>query len=90
LVSDARWTANTRSERTGLKHTELNFEPVLHEAWAGGFTTKSDFARANADEIACAASSGLLTVQDTRDTFGRSWRITPAGLALLWQLRSLA
>ena len=46
-------------------------------------TTKSTFAKAQADEIALAASAGLITVRQG-SSFGRVWRITPQGLHILW------
>jgi hypothetical protein len=58
---------------------------VLEAAWRGGFTTKSDTARAYADEVAWAASSGLISTEEEPGKFGRVWRITPPGLVLLWE-----
>lgn len=60
---------------------------VLAQAWAGGFSTKSDFARANADAVAEAASRGFITSGDERGKFGRWWRITKPGLHVLTIVR---
>ena len=62
---------------------------VLEQAWRGGFATKSNFARSHADPIAQAACLGLITTQHSGDTFGRIWRITPAGLERLWKTLEL-
>lgn len=52
---------------------------------AGGFTTKSDFARAEADLIAQASSVGFLTTQTPRDGFLSVWRLTPQALVYMWE-----
>ena len=56
---------------------------VLRRAWKSPFTTRSDFARTNAEEIAIAACQDLLTVRHNIETWGRTWRITATGLSLL-------
>lgn len=53
---------------------------VLRKAWLGGFMTKSNFAREFANEIAIAASLGLITTKVGKDQFDRTWRITRKGL----------
>lgn len=50
-----------------------------HTFLVGGFTTRSDVARENAEVIAQAAISGLLTTLTPRDGFGSVWRLTPEG-----------
>ncbi len=65
-------------ERTGVKLTE-----VLREAWKNGISTKGDFARAHADLIAIAASSGLITTKVRANEYGRRWLITKLGLEAL-------
>lgn len=57
--------------------------PVLSRAWERPFLTRSDFARAHADQVAIASCLGLLTVRHDPQTWGRSWRITARGLSLL-------
>lgn len=57
--------------------------PVLQRAWETPFTTRSDFARAHTEEVAVAACLGLLTVRHDPTEWGRAWKITSAGLALL-------
>lgn len=59
--------------------------PVLRRAWESPFTTRSDFARRNIEDVAVAACIGLLTVKhnNTLNEWGRTWRITSAGLSLL-------
>jgi hypothetical protein len=51
---------------------------------AGGYTTKSDFARAEADVTAEAASSGLLTTETPTGGHQSVWRLTPTGVAFMW------
>jgi hypothetical protein len=69
---------NTRSARIGLKLTD-----VLKRAWTKPFSTKSDFARTNADIIALAASDGLITTRVATGMYGREWLVTAAGLKRL-------
>ncbi|SMP58544.1 hypothetical protein SAMN06296065_102494 [Novosphingobium panipatense] len=59
--------------------------PVLRRAWESPFTTRSDFARRFIEDVAVAACLGLLTVKhnNTLNEWGRTWRITAAGLSLL-------
>jgi hypothetical protein len=54
---------------------------LLQRVWTYEVTTKSDDARAFADEIAEGSSRGLLTTQVVPHgkTFGRIWKLTPLG-----------
>ncbi len=61
----------------------IKLKEVLQEAWQGNFTTKSDFARHEADWVALAASLGLITVMVTMTEPSRFWMITEEGLAAL-------
>lgn len=70
-------------EKIGRKHINENLEAVLNEAWRGGFSTKSDFARAYADFVAMAASLNWITTRIMVDVFGRDWQCTSKGLAAL-------
>jgi hypothetical protein len=45
------------------------------------FTTKSDIARKAANEVALAASEGLLTTKLNETTFTNVWMVTADGLA---------
>lgn len=76
---------NTKLATTGKKLTE-----VLAQAWHAPFTTKSDFARANADVIGMAASDGMITTRIATGLYGRDWRITEAGIRHLHLLRGEA
>ena len=49
----------------------------------GPAMTKSQLARTYADQIAECASRGWLTVILPDGEVGRSWRLTPTGLAYL-------
>lgn len=75
--------ASTKSAALGPKLTEL--ERVLERAWLAGFTTKSDFAKREADWIAIASSRNLITTSRLDGEYGRTWQITPAGLRMLWE-----
>lgn len=57
---------------------------VLSEAQRG-FTTRSDFARSHANEIAQAACLGLISTKCPDGTFGRIWSLTPLGLTTLFK-----
>lgn len=65
---------------------EVNLLCLLQRVWTYAFTTKSDLARAYADEIAEASSRGFLTtaVVPGRSIHGRLWKVTPTGLAYLF------
>ena len=63
--------------------TPVDVRPVLRAAWEAPFTTRSDFARENAELIARAACLGWITVQCGPVRWSNVWRITPAGLAIL-------
>ncbi len=77
---------NTASEGTGVKLTEEemtelnNVFLVVHKAWQDPFTTKSDFARMAANEVALASCEGLITTQLNDHQFGNKWVVTTDGL----------
>lgn len=60
---------------------------LLERVWAHPFTTKSDFARANADLVAVAASDGFITTKIATGLYGRTWQLTPVGLSHLYVLK---
>lgn len=53
---------------------------VLFKAWQGGFAVQSNFARYHAQEVAAAASTGLITTQLNGRSYGKRWYITKKGL----------
>lgn len=59
---------------------------VLQRLWTYALTTKSDEVRSFADEVAEAASRGLITtsVIPKGSIHGRLWKLTPAGLQFLY------
>lgn len=63
---------------------------VLTMAWVKPFTTKSDYARHQADIVAMAASDGYLTTRVAAGLHSRSWQVTPAGLTHLYALNGMA
>lgn len=63
---------------------------MLTEAYRGGFTVQSGFARSHAEKVACAASLQLITTQaDRKEVFGRDWRITSKGLRWLNEMKEM-
>lgn len=62
---------------------------ILDSAWQGGFTSRSDLARANADVVAMATERSLITTRIGPNTYSNKHLITPSGLSVLWSLRGL-
>lgn len=56
---------------------------VLVAARTSPFTTKSDMARKFANEVALAASEGMLTTKMSETQFTNVWMITADGLAFM-------
>lgn len=46
----------------------------------GGFTTRSDFARLNAEAVAAASVQGFITTEIPGEGFGSVWRPSALGL----------
>lgn len=76
----------TDNRPPGVEAREVNLLCLLQRVWTFAFTTKSDLARAYADEIAEGSSRGFLTttIVAGRPIHGRLWKVTPSGLAYLW------
>lgn len=70
-----------------MEEREVRLLQLLQRVWTYAITTKSDYARDYADEIAEAASRRFLTtaVVPGGAIHGRLWKITPAGLNHLWE-----
>lgn len=60
-----------------------NITVVLKRAWLIGFRTKSNFAREFADEVAIAASLGLISTKIGKEQFDKTWHITRKGMDYL-------
>lgn len=58
----------------------VKVDAVLKRAWLIGFRTKSNFAREFADEVAIAASLGLISTKIGKEKFDKTWHITRKGL----------
>lgn len=71
-----------------LEDREVRLLQLLQRVWTYAITTKSDYARDYADELAEASSRGFLTtaVVPSRSIFGRLWKMTPTGLQHLYDL----
>ena len=78
-VSDVPLTGTPSVDALGQQLTN-----VVREAWLRPYSTKSNFAKYEADWIAAAASLGLLTTRVSPNRVGRTWRVTPRGLSLLF------
>lgn len=64
----------------------MNLQKLLEFTFlVGGFTTRSDTARENAELIAEAAIKGYITTHTPRDGFGNVWRLTSFGLSSIWE-----
>jgi hypothetical protein len=83
LVSNAPLPQSSKLEATGQKRIDNCLREVLQTVWTCQVTTKSDFARENADYIAMAASMGLITTRIMTAVFGRQWQVTAKGLHAL-------
>lgn len=70
-------------EAIGPKRIDSSLKQVLHTVWTCQVTTKSDFARENADYIAMAASMGLISTRIMSHVYGRQWQVTAKGLNAL-------
>jgi hypothetical protein len=69
-----------RSEPHGQIPTEVL--DVVMRAFHGGFSVQSDFFRQNPEEVACAASLGLISTL-SGGNYGKMWRVTIKGLQAL-------
>ena len=70
---------------------ECRLLALLQRVWTYAITTKSDYARDYADEIAQASSAGFITTQvppgydQPAQSYGRLWKVTPDGLNYLYE-----
>lgn len=58
---------------------------VVLEAYKRSFSVQSDYARAEAELVAMAASMGLISTKVHNNVFSRDWRPTARGLIWLEQ-----
>jgi hypothetical protein len=56
---------------------------VVHEAYLNQFTVQSNYAREHSQEVASAASLGLISTLEAPMVFGRQWRVTGVGLQFI-------
>ena len=79
-------TPNTGSEAAGPELTDDDMASafrvfvVLQSARMKPFTTKSDFARIAANEVAICASEGLISTAVKPGTYSNVWMITSEGM----------
>ena len=82
-------TQNLASDHAGETPTNEELETlgtlmtVLAKARLEPYTTKSDFARRHATEIAIAASEGLISTRVNDGQFTNIWLITQEGLQFM-------
>lgn len=57
---------------------------VAHCYDVGGFTTRSDYARENAEAVAAAGIQGLITTEVPGRGFGSAWRASALGLDMMF------
>ena len=81
---------NTQSEEHGPQLTSEEEVEHMHyifmtveKARVAPYTTKSDFARIAANEIALAASEGLISTKLRDGKYTNVWMATPMGLEFL-------
>lgn len=65
--------------------SQIDMGVILGKAHKGGFKTKSNFARKYANEVAIAASIGLITTRLNGVNFGTTWYITKQGLETFYE-----
>ena len=88
-TSQSQSTQNTALEQLGQTPTDEEMQglmaicAVVQMARAKPFTTKSDFARTYATEVAMCAVEGLITTQINFNTYGNIWMVTQQGLEYL-------
>ena len=73
-------------ETTGLPpidRTTLDIIKVVEMAWQKPFTTKSKYARINADIVGIALEEGMITLLVSPGIFGTRYLITEMGLHFL-------
>jgi hypothetical protein len=57
---------------------------ALRHIWiTGTLRVQSDYARHHGAEIAMVASLGLITTRETKERYGRDWRLTAKGIRVL-------
>ena len=84
-------TTITDTRPSDNEERECRLLALLQRVWTFAITTKSDYARDYADEIAQAASAGFITTQvppgydQPAQYYGRLWKVTPDGLNFLYE-----
>lgn len=83
-------TLNTTSDEHGQTSIDddeilavLKVYSVVAKARMQPFTTKSDFARMAANEVALAASEGFISTRVNESQYCNMWMVTYEGLAFL-------
>lgn len=67
-------------------HALMTIYLVVAKSRQEPFTTKSEFARYAANEIALCASEGFITTKVNEQTYGNVWMVTQLGLEYLKDL----
>lgn len=61
----------------------MSLHEIVHKAYLTPFTVQSNFARRYATEVAMLSSCGYLSTAESKESYGKTWRATTLGLALL-------
>ena len=94
-TSQSQSTQNTAWEQPGQTPTDEEMQglmaicAVVTMARVKPFTTKSDFARSYATEVAMAAVEGLITTKINETTFGNIWMVTQDGLGYIEEVEDV-
>ena len=89
-TSGVRSRQNIQLEKTGLPpidNTTIEIIKVVEMAWQNPFTTKSKYARKNADIVGIALEEGLVTLIVTPGIYGTRYLVTELGLTFLYNMK---
>ena len=89
-TSGVKSRQNIPLEKTGLPpidNTTIDIIKVVEMAWQNPFTTKSKYARKNADIVGIALEEGLVTLIVTPGIYGTRYLVTELGLTFLFNMK---
>ena len=90
LTSGVKSRQNIPLEKTvspPIDNTTLEILKVIEMAWQNPFTTKSKYARKNADIVGIALEEGLITLIVTPGIYGTKYLISELGLTFLYNMK---
>ena len=83
----AEYTVGENSGSPPIDNTTLEILKVIEMAWQNPFTTKSKYARKNADIVGIALEEGLITLIVTPGIYGTKYLISELGLTFLYNMK---